>query len=49
MKFNRWKFIKDKMYEIYFYLKEDGFIFALCIANIDFEIHLSNLNSGGEE
>ena len=42
MKFNKWRFIKDRLYEIYAYLARDGFMFAVTIDDIDFQIHLLN-------
>jgi len=42
MKLSKWKFIKDRLYEFYLNVDWKSFVLAICIADVDFQIHLVN-------
>jgi hypothetical protein len=49
MKFQREKWFRDRLYEVYFELDWKSFFFGFTIADVDFEIHYLNLRDRNGE
>lgn len=43
MKYEKWKFFKDRLYEIYIYIGFQDFFLFLCISDIAFQLSLTNM------
>jgi len=43
MKYAKWKFIKDRLYEIYIQIGFKDFFLFFCVADVAFQLSLTNM------